>query len=278
MEHPQTPPLAEQPQIIDQEVLQCLRCGYNLHGLHTSSACPECGTPVSRTLAGNLLRYSQQAYLDKLANGVFLIVLSYILTVGLLVLVLVPVILAALAEANVLILVVGITASLIGLAIGIMSLIGWWQFSTPDPDFLGKDNVESTRTILRAVVAGMAVIMVLSLPFDALSWFGDSDAAAYGSQALNVVSGLLGLVLFFVSLIYVRFIAERIPDRELVNQARTYLWLLPLIYIVGMCVLIGPIIATVMYLFMLWRVRKQIVSIQKQAETPAIAIEELRAL
>ncbi len=51
----------------------CLQCGYSIRGLPHGGRCPECGTPIQRSLQGNLLRYSSPAYLATLNRGVFLI-------------------------------------------------------------------------------------------------------------------------------------------------------------------------------------------------------------
>jgi hypothetical protein len=56
--------------------------------------------------------------------------------------------------------------------------------------------------------------------------------------------------------LYVRWLAPRIPDVALYEKTRKYMWLLPLIYILGMiCLGLGPLIAMVMYLLMLNTVR-----------------------
>src|SRR3954452_13588827 len=51
----------------------CRRCSYNLRGLNYAGRCPECGTPVGQSVYGNLLRFSDPLWVDKLARGVNLI-------------------------------------------------------------------------------------------------------------------------------------------------------------------------------------------------------------
>ncbi len=47
----------------------CLKCGYNLRGLVSSGACPECGTSTGLSLRGNLLRFGDPAWVASLAGG-----------------------------------------------------------------------------------------------------------------------------------------------------------------------------------------------------------------
>ena len=82
--------------------------------------------------------------------------------------------------------------------------------------------------------------------------------------AIQIVSGLLnlaavvaGAVEFFAMMLYVRWLAQRIPDADMIQQTRQYIWLLPLLYTVGaLCVGLGPIVALVLYSIMLWNLRR----------------------
>jgi ribosomal protein L37E len=126
------------PQHVD-----CIRCGYNLHGLTMGGTCPECGTPVARTLDGNVLRYSSPEYLNKLQRGILFIVISYILSLAMMLLMIPIALLAAFAEFDsntdysVIVMAAGLLITFIGLAVGIISVLGWWWFSEPDTDFVG---------------------------------------------------------------------------------------------------------------------------------------------
>lgn len=53
---------------IDEDV-PCRRCGYNLRSLVLDGRCPECGTAVGRSLHGDLLRFSDPAWVQSLASG-----------------------------------------------------------------------------------------------------------------------------------------------------------------------------------------------------------------
>jgi hypothetical protein len=60
-----------------------------------------------------------------------------------------------------------------------------------------------------------------------------------------------------------RFLGRRVPDRVIVDRAGRYRWLLPLISVVGVClVYLGPLIALILYWNLLDRLRKHVKMIQ----------------
>jgi hypothetical protein len=47
----------------------CISCGYNLGRLALTALCPECATPVDRSVLGEALRYVKPEYVSSLARG-----------------------------------------------------------------------------------------------------------------------------------------------------------------------------------------------------------------
>ena len=47
------------------EDLPCLRCGYNLRGLGSEAACPECASAVGQSIQGDLLRFCDPVWRNK---------------------------------------------------------------------------------------------------------------------------------------------------------------------------------------------------------------------
>ena len=78
-----------------------------------------------------------------------------------------------------------------------------------------------------------------------------------------MLSGLAGLVQFFAAMLYVRWLATRIPARDIHERAQNYLWLLPVIYLVGSCIIIGPLVASILFLLLLNSVRLRLKSIRE---------------
>lgn len=50
----------------------CVHCGYNLRGLPLDGKCPECGKAVRHSLRGDLLKYADPHWLERLRFGVAL--------------------------------------------------------------------------------------------------------------------------------------------------------------------------------------------------------------
>ena len=62
--------------------LACLRCGYNLRLLRPESFCPECGIGVDRTVRGDLLCYSDAAWLRGVTAGLGIVVFTIAATLA----------------------------------------------------------------------------------------------------------------------------------------------------------------------------------------------------
>src|SRR5688500_6889706 len=60
----------------------CRRCSYNVRGLSVYGRCPECGTPVGVSVHGDLLRFSDPRWLQRLAQGATLLFWGIILAIA----------------------------------------------------------------------------------------------------------------------------------------------------------------------------------------------------
>ena len=63
---------------IDLDIL-CVSCGYNLRGQPVQAACPECGTPVARSVRGEVLRFADVHWLQHLCWGIDLLLWAAVL-------------------------------------------------------------------------------------------------------------------------------------------------------------------------------------------------------
>lgn len=256
--------LPRQSALVDlsREDVPCLNCGYNLRGLSPSGNCPECGVPIARSLQGNLLVFSSPEYVASLNRGLIFILLATVLYITFMVVAIVAMVLlrgsgvpAGIIEGLLLV---------ISLPIAILSLLGWWLFSAPDVAIVGTDKGDTPRKVVRITVIISAVATVFS-GFGAIAANVD-PALEYVTGGINFLAGIAGIVQFFASMMYIRWLGPRLPDPDITTTANRYMWLLPLIFFVGLCVLIGPLIATLMYYLLLNRVRLQLKSIiERQA-------------
>jgi hypothetical protein len=190
----------------------CRKCKYNLRGLATDSRCPECGTPVGFSTRGDLIRYSDPMWTDRLQTGITCI-LWYIVVV----------IVGA---------IVGVSmgqkgqspppaAVLINIGGAILYLYGAWLLTTPDPSGLGEDRYGTSRKLIR-------ITLLVAILEHLLSFTQGSTAFP---PAVTAVLGLLGgigalfrLVGTFATLNYLGKLAARIPNHELMKRAQVLMW------------------------------------------------------
>jgi hypothetical protein len=254
----------------DAVAVICLKCGYDLRGLGPPGMCPECGTAIERSLHGNLLRYSDESYLAGLHRGVFLILAAIVVQVVLYFLVFVGGFGVVYASSGALqeVELVAAVAGMVMTGVSLVQLYGWWLFSAPDPAYIGADQGTTARIVVRVTV----VIMALFTALDA-----SVETAQMGKPPgnLEAVAAVVGAVLFialavkfFASMLYVRWLAPRLPDARVDRRAKLLMWLGPLLVTVGAVVFIGPLVALVLYWFLLNWIRVDIRRIRDGQPVP----------
>lgn len=248
----------------------CVQCSYNLRGLGLSGNCPECGSSVQQSLRGILLEFASPDYLATVRSGLRLVLTGILLYIALQIITTVAAV--ALAGPG----IAGGGFTLVGMALGLgvqgLILFGYWQYTQPDPGFVGTDLPDTPRKVVRIAVAAQAAAGVIQagLTFAMLS-----------SGAAGVVFGGLFFVVSFTAfaawiagfigiMLYTQWLAKRIPDGYIVNRAKLFLWLLPVIAVVGALLIIGPLIALVMYWNLLDRMRKHLKSIIATGEPASL--------
>ncbi len=160
------PPQQVEPGQLVQEDLPWLVCGYSLQGLASDSNCPECGTPVDRSLRGPLLRYSSPEYLHTLHRGIVYAEVGTALRLG--------------CSVGFFVIQYGVVGygpmglgqqMMIEVAQGLITaimLVGWWMFTTPDPGAGGSEPGVQARRWTRAMVVVMGGLEVLLAAFSFL--------------------------------------------------------------------------------------------------------------
>jgi hypothetical protein len=190
--------------------LPCRKCGYNLRGLATPGRCPECGSAVGLSAEGDLLRFSDPAWIRSLRGGVRLIILG-----------IVTIFLGTIAGILVLTLLefrsigewVLQGAYLIGYA---LVLGGTWRLTEPDPSGIGEDRYGTARKVIRVTLALGVVSAFFDLFVSTAALPPGAQRLAEGGGALLSIAGVTGLV---AQLLYLKNLALRIPAPELAKRA-----------------------------------------------------------
>ena len=193
--------------VVDHE---CKKCGYNLRGLREDGRCPECGTPIGLSTTGDLLRFADPEWVEKVARGLKIIL--WMILVGL-----IAGILGAVASAT-----IGEEAgTILTFVAQLISFYGVWLMTEPDPSGIGEDPNITARKVIRITL----VVGFLSFPLQLA--LGALDLPEAGFVLLTIAMllvSLVGLVGEFAKFIYYERLAKRIPDDSLAGRARFLKW------------------------------------------------------
>ncbi len=219
------------------EDVVCLRCGYPLRGLDESGDCPECGAAIGRSLRGNLLQFSSPSYVATLHRGVFLIVAGI---AGQAILIALTSAFAASLQSN-----IGLDS--VGIALSATILVGWWMFSAPDPAFIGIEQGTTARRVVRTALV-LEIAITSALVANGALTAPTTTAVSTTIVVLSVVAAVTSIVRFFAAMMYLRWMAPRIPSVEIDGRARQLMWLGPLLMTFGILLCgLGPLVAVVLY-------------------------------
>lgn len=186
--------------------LPCRSCGYNLRGLFDGGRCPECDTPIDRSMRGDLLRYSDPRWVRTIARGLRIIniavVLGLISIIGL----------AILARSLGLTWLIPTTV----LTVGAVMTIGVWLATEREPAAAENERLFSTRRVLRVLVVAA---IVLQAGGDMMSMISRSSGLA-----VRLVAAAIVIAGIFCAFRHAATLARRIPDPLLLAQTRGIMW------------------------------------------------------
>ncbi len=205
----------------------CISCGYSVDRLEVTALCPECATPVERSVRGDALRYVNPEYVAALARGfryyynglVTAIAISFIggLTVFLL---------GGLSSALTNILTVLFPAAAI-----IAAQVGAYFIATRDP----RGDNQTTPIKSREILRNTAVIIVgLSLVQIAFQMTGAMiTPSATWIYVVSIANTLAYIAQYFAMVNIIIWLAGKGPNPRFVKRARRDRVVIPCLYITG---------------------------------------------
>jgi hypothetical protein len=99
----------------------------------------------------------------------------------------------------------------------VMSLLGSWKLTTPDPSGLGEDQYGTSRKLIRI---GLAIALVNNVLSFIKSEWALAPVRAQLVEYFSTLIGLCGAVAIFAELQYLSKLALRLPDNQLSELAR----------------------------------------------------------
>ncbi len=185
----------------------CVICGYNLRGLKPGGRCPECGSPVDRSVHGNLLRYADRGWLEKVFLGIRLMLWSILLTILVVVTTLIA---AALGAPPVILLAAQFFLAGIDLAAAFL-------VTAQEPSIALSEDTVTLRKTIRACAAAACLGQLLQA-------IGELAALDYWLSIAAHVLSLAAVVAYFGKFVYLRRFALRIPNAKLARSTKIVMW------------------------------------------------------
>jgi hypothetical protein len=214
----------------------CVMCGYSLLGLSQDGVCPECATPVERSLRGALLKHCSPSYLRMLHRGVFYgemgVALRAAASAGLVFVMYGPM---SLTQQTLI--------QILDLVLAAVPVVGWWMFTTPDPASADARERQARRFV-RVMLGILVGVEALMFGFSYVPVFRTTVVAAAGGGGpgawfvFMMIRSFLTSVVDLIGMIalgsYLRALARRVPSQVLYKRAGLYRWLIPLLIGLGM--------------------------------------------
>ncbi|MCH7547309.1 MAG: hypothetical protein IID30_12990 [Planctomycetes bacterium] len=211
------------------QTLACRGCGYNLQGLHPESMCPECGTSIVRSIHGDKLRYSDPAWISRLARGTRWIMVGLFLSIpgGMFI----STLLALLSSVGTIprssMEVVG---AILGAGLSMITIIGVWWLTSPDPGQNETESQFSARVIARwCILASLLQVPLQVLGYQpGLSNLPNPGTALTPTIMIMSIAAVLMRIIVIIGYVailkYLARLADRIPHVLLIRNCRIVMW------------------------------------------------------
>jgi hypothetical protein len=187
----------------------CVNCGYNLRGLVPSGLCPECGSPISRSVYGDFLRYADPAWLTKLRQGVTLILWNMLIALCLGIC------------GGIGAILMGRVGPLLTIAVqcvaGALEILAIWLLTAQEPRTSLNEDPMTWRKALRFCT-------VVTIIGQLLTQLGFTAGVGLWLTVAGHTISLAGIVAYIGKFIYLRRFALRVPDARLARSTRIVMW------------------------------------------------------
>lgn len=197
-------------QTANEEGLHCIGCGYDLRRLDGNGVCPECGSPISASLAGNFLRFANPHWTRRVATG------STITLIGSMLVWLILVMLAMNNISRGSATHVAMVTTLLGT---LMMIVGVWLMTGSEPDRVGVMPGHRWRLLARlaTVIAGVGGFALLARAYDfpGLQWLFAAPLASGWTTFLVPIVYLAAILLLICIWGWFVTLARRLPARGL---------------------------------------------------------------
>ena len=213
-------PSESQEQCASPEDLPCIRCGYNLRELSPDGRCPECGTPIHRSIHGDLLSAADPAWLTRVSRG-FTLIKAASVTLASIALFLVLALTFRAPWIPEIVLRVVETGLRLGVSVSvILVLLGIFALTTPDPRVSLTEQPVALRRIVRGPALAGFLIGLLLYGLKLLVTAG----GGVDPLVRSVAGWTFGCALAFTWVagsFYLARLGERIPDMELAKRTKS---------------------------------------------------------
>ncbi len=227
--------------------LSCRGCGYNLQGLRPEGLCPECGTSIVRSIYGDKLRYSDPAWISRLARGTLWIIIGlFTSTIGAFLIEISKAGLSAFGMVSqTLMQAIG---GLLGTSLSIITIIGVWWLTSPDPGQFETESKFSARVIGRwCIFANLMQVPLQALGFQPGQVNTTNPAATLAPTFIVltfvfVLIQVIVLIGYLATFKYLGRLAARIPHVSLIKNCRIVMWGLGILMGLGIVFQLGMLL------------------------------------
>ncbi len=280
------PPIQLQPRPIWPGTL-CANCAYDLGGLLSDANCPECNTPIARSLQPDLIQVAPIEYLRTIRNAIRLIIGCLFSFLILLVITFAAVMVALFFTAQQQstpgtshpwsqpLGVVIQASTMLKLITSLLLLYALWLFTTPNSVWQQSGLDPSSRRTLRIVsIIYLLTQLTTALPTilnptGFLSRMSNTGINTSGvASTILYASSFIALILALIFLpIYAKALATRLREPGLASFAGVLAWLLPVLCTIGMCVFyLGPLVSYILIIILFFRLHNPFNAIIKSRE------------